>query len=192
MGLTYPEVRDLMKEETHENLTRFVISCRYLGLRNDPMMLKTLDVRRIKGQSRFVSIGDVALVKLPATYRIGRVEQLLRDPRDGYVKTAVLKVAERPPYPGGSVWCEGLMEIPIYQLKVIIPERPSPVSSNPEPDVYRPPPINLVPETETTLDDDDLALLCAFRSIHEQDPDPEGGDAGFLDQLNSRARDPLL
>ena len=86
------------------------------------MMLQTLDTRRVKGQSRFVSIGDVALIKLlPATYRIGRIEQLLRDPEDGYVKTAALKVAERPPYPGSSVWCTGLMEVPIHRLKIIIP-----------------------------------------------------------------------
>ena len=89
------------------------------------MFQTTLDVRRLRGQSRFISLGDVALLKLPpATYRLCKVEQLLRDPLDGLVKTAAVKVVRRPSYAGDSVWATGIMEVPISSLKVLLPARP--------------------------------------------------------------------
>ena len=89
------------------------------------MFQAALDVRRLRGQSRFVSLGDVALLKLaPGTYRLCRVDQLLCDPEDGLVRTAAVKVASRPSYPEDSVWCVGLMEVPIHSLKVLLPARP--------------------------------------------------------------------
>ena len=78
-----------------------------------------------QGQSRSVGLGDVALLKLPpATYRLCRVEQLLRDPQDGLVKTAAVKVSRRPPYAVDSVWATGIMEVPLHCLKVLLPARP--------------------------------------------------------------------
>jgi hypothetical protein len=89
------------------------------------MFQATLDVRRLRGQSRFVGLGDVALLKFaPATYRLCKVEQLLRDPQDGLVKTAAVKVARRPSHPGDAVWAAGIMEVPIHSLKVLLPARP--------------------------------------------------------------------
>lgn len=89
------------------------------------MFQTTLDVRRLRGQSRYVSLGDVVLLKLPpATYRLCKVEQLLRDPQDGLVKTAVVKLARRPPNDAEPVWATGIMEVPIHRLKVLIPARP--------------------------------------------------------------------
>ena len=98
--MSYFKVPDFMKEEIYQSLTRFVTTCRFSISHGNSMMLQTLDTRRVKGQSRFVSIGDVALIKLlPATYRIGRVEQLLKDPEDGFVKTAAIKWLRGLPIP---------------------------------------------------------------------------------------------
>ena len=125
-------------------------------------MYEILDVRRIKGQSRIVRLGDVALLKLlPATYRLCRVEQLLRDSQHGFVNTAAVKVAKRASHSGDSVWCAGLMEIPIDRLKVIKPARPPRASLAPEPS-----------HLEVCLDDSDLALLCALSTVHEKVPGP--------------------
>lgn len=89
------------------------------------MFQTTLDVRRLRGQSRFVSLGDVCLLKLaPATYRLCKVEQLLTDIQDGQVRTAAVKVASRPPYYDDAVWATGIMEVPIHALKVLLPARP--------------------------------------------------------------------
>ena len=89
------------------------------------MFQTTLDVRRLRGQSRFISLGDVCLLKLaPATYRLCKVEQLLPDIQDGQVRTAAVKVASRPPYYDDAVWATGIMEVPIHALKVLLPARP--------------------------------------------------------------------
>ncbi len=89
------------------------------------MFQATLDVRRLRGQSRYVTVGDVALLKLPpATYRLCKVEQLLRDPQDGLVKTAAVRVSRRPPNDAEPAWATGILEVPIHRLKVLRPARP--------------------------------------------------------------------
>ena len=64
------------------------------------------------------------------------------------------------------------MEIPIHRLKVIIPARPPPTSSTPEP--------------EACLTDTDLALLCALSTVHEEEPEPGDRlqDPCLLDPIN--------
>ena len=126
MDLDHCQALDLMIDDGDALLNVLLHFSRFFPFRNTLEMFQaTLDVRRLRGQSRFVSLGDVALLKLaPATYRLCKVEQLLRDPQDGLVKTAAVKVARRPPYAGDSVWATGIMEVPIHSLKVLLPARP--------------------------------------------------------------------
>ncbi|MCP4116719.1 MAG: hypothetical protein GY737_15165 [Desulfobacteraceae bacterium] len=125
--------------------------------RSDIKMYEILDVRKIKGQSRYIRLGDVALLKLPpAIYRLCRVEQLLRDTQHGFVGTAAVKVFKRDS-PGDPAWATGLMEIPIDRLKVIKPAKAPRASSAPEPS-----------HLEVCLDESDLELLCALPTVYEK------------------------
>ena len=127
-------------------------------------MYEILDVRRIKGQSRHIRLGDVALLKLPpATYRLCRIEQLLKDTRYDFVGTAAVKVFKRAS-PDDPAWATGLMEIPVDRLKVIKPARAPQASLASEPS-----------HLEVCLDESDLELLCALPTVYEKVSGPNIG-----------------